>query len=89
MRGTAGKVGGRAVAARPALASTHPPPLRPAAAHLVVGLLSQEIGINFRNRWNELGRGRERLRETVWLSYRSCVQVPPPPQRHSLLCGCS
>lgn len=41
----------------------------------VRSVVQKEIGINFRNRWNELGRGRERLRETVWLSYRSCVQV--------------
>lgn len=39
----------------------------------VRSIIQKEIGINFRNHWNELGR--KSLEETVWLSYSSCVKV--------------
>ena len=39
----------------------------------VRSVIQKEIGINFRNHWNELGR--RGLEDTVWLSYSSCVKV--------------
>jgi len=41
----------------------------------VRSVIQKEIGINFRNRWSELGRKREQLRDTIWLSYSSCIKV--------------
>jgi len=40
----------------------------------VRSVIQKEIGINFRNRWNELGRKREQLRDTIWLSYSRALR---------------
>jgi len=39
----------------------------------VRSVIQKEIGVNFRNHWSELGR--RGMRDTVWLSYSSCVKV--------------
>ena len=41
----------------------------------VRSVIQKLLGISFRNRWSDLGRGRERTPQALWLSYRECVSV--------------
>ena len=41
----------------------------------VRSVLQQEIRVNFRSRWNEVGRGRDRSPPALFLSPKDCQQV--------------